>query len=241
MTPLLYAELVPWYRLLDPPEDHADEAGCYADALEQAGLARGSQVLELGAGAGHNALYMKERFRCTLTDVSEPMLGLSRSLNPECEHALGDMRTVRLARQFDAVFVHDAVVYMTTRHELQAALVTAFEHTRPGGVALFVPDSLADDFVEQTCLHQGEDGVRALRCLEWDWDPDPKDEKIYTEYAFLLRDGEQLRAVHDRHESGLFSRETWLELLSRAGFRPELIRRPLEDGGLDQMLLGRRP
>jgi len=50
-------------------------------------------VLELGSGAGHNALHLKPHARCTLTDVSEEMLGLSRELNPECEHLLGDMRT----------------------------------------------------------------------------------------------------------------------------------------------------
>ncbi len=33
----------------------------------------------------------------------------SRELNPDCEHVLGDMRTLRLGRTFDAVFVHDAV------------------------------------------------------------------------------------------------------------------------------------
>jgi SAM-dependent methyltransferase len=241
MSPLLYGELVPWYGLLDPPEDHADEANCYADALGHAGLARGGHVLELGAGAGHNALFMKDRFQFTLTDLSEPMLGLSRALNPECEHAQGDMRTLRLGRRFDAVFVHDAIVYMSTRGELQSALATAFEHTKPGGLALFAPDSFADGFVEQSCLHEGEDGSRALRCLEWNWDPNPDDEKFCVEYAFLLRDGDQLRAVHDRHEEGLFSREAWLDLLRGVGFRPELIRRPLEDGGLDQMLLARRP
>ena len=47
------------------------------------------------------------------------MLALSRALNPECEHLAGDMRTLRLGRVFDAVFVHDAVCYMTTRADLR--------------------------------------------------------------------------------------------------------------------------
>ena len=29
MRQLLYGELAPWYRLLDPPEDHADEVAAY--------------------------------------------------------------------------------------------------------------------------------------------------------------------------------------------------------------------
>src|SRR4051812_46619548 len=101
MQPQLYDELVPWYRLLDPPEDHRDEAASYQQALERAASPRPETLLDLGAGAGHNAVHMKQRFRCTLTDLSEAMLGLSRALNPECEHVAGDMRTLRLGRTFD--------------------------------------------------------------------------------------------------------------------------------------------
>jgi hypothetical protein len=41
------------------------------------------------------------------------MLEISKSLNPDCEHIVSDMRALRLNRQFDVVFVHDAVEYMT--------------------------------------------------------------------------------------------------------------------------------
>jgi len=41
------------------------------------------------------------------------MLALSMTVNPECEHIEGDMRTLRLGHTFDAVFLHDAVMYLT--------------------------------------------------------------------------------------------------------------------------------
>ena len=105
---LLYSDLVPWYRLLDPTPDHADEAESYRTALERATSRPPETLLDLGAGAGNNAFHLKRRFRCTLADRSQPMLGLSRPLNPDCEHVLGDMRTLRLGRTFDTVLVHDA-------------------------------------------------------------------------------------------------------------------------------------
>src|SRR5262245_47892136 len=101
MQPLLYGELVPWYRLVDPPADHADEAGSYQAAFERAITPRPETLLDLGAGAGHNVFHLKRRFSCTLVDLSDGMLGLSRDLNPECEHEVGDIRTVRLDRMFD--------------------------------------------------------------------------------------------------------------------------------------------
>ena len=36
MQPLLYGELSPWYRLLDPVADHTDEAAAYVQALAHA-------------------------------------------------------------------------------------------------------------------------------------------------------------------------------------------------------------
>jgi SAM-dependent methyltransferase len=245
MTPLLYDELVPWYRLLDPPEDHAGEAKSYLDALSGALPASAQTLLELGAGAGHNALYLKRRFCSTLTDLSPAMQRLSRELNPECEHVVGDMRTLRLDRSFDAVFVHDAICYMATPDDLLAALTTAFVHTRPGGVALFAPDHVAEGFVEQTNLHQSDAEGRSLRCMEWSWDPDPNDQMYTVEYAFLLRDAQGVSAVHDRHVEGLFARQTWLALVAQVGYQVELLARPTEEGPepafFDQMFLARRP
>ena len=48
------------------------------------------------------------------------MLALSATLNPECEHLEGDMRTLRLGRTFDVVFIHDAISYLTTEDDLRA-------------------------------------------------------------------------------------------------------------------------
>jgi SAM-dependent methyltransferase len=241
MQPLLYGELTPWYRLLDPVADHADEAAAYVATLERGGTAPGGTLLELGAGAGGNASFMKSRFRCTLTDISPEMLALSRALNPECEHLAGDMRTLRLGRVFDAVFVHDAVCYMTTRADLAAVAATAFVHTRPGGAAVFAPDYVRDTFHDTSELFIGDDGQRSLRCIEWAWDPDPADDTYAVEYAFLLRDGSDVKAFHDHHVEGLFARATWIEVLTAAGYGVELVDRPFDDTTTDSIFLCRRP
>jgi SAM-dependent methyltransferase len=241
MQPLLYGSLVPWYRLIDPPEDHRDEAHSYEAALDGAISPRAETLLELGSGAGHNAFHLKRRFRCTLSDISEPMLGLSRELNPECEHLTGDMRTLRLGMTFDAVLVHDAVMYMTTEADLAAVARTAFVHTRPGGAAVFAPDALRDTFREATALLEANAGQRSLRGLEWQWDPDPDDDVYEVDYCFLLRDGTHVEAVHDRHREGLFTKATWVRILESAGFVIGTFGRPRDDeGGEDEVFLCRR-
>jgi hypothetical protein len=135
------------------------------------------------------------------------------------------MRTVRLGRSFDAVFVHDAVDYMTTEADLRAAIETAFVHCRPGGIAVFVPDHTSESFEEESD-HDGNDGAdgRAVRYLDWTWDPDPGDTWVLTEYVFLLRDADgAVRVVHETHRLGLFAVDDWLRLLVEAGFEAQAV------------------
>lgn len=237
---LLYSVLTSWYRLVDPVADHADEAASYRAGFERVLGSEPATLLELGAGAGHNAFFLKRRFQCTLLDLSPEMQALSRELNPDCEHVTGDMRSIRLGRTFDAVFVHDAVMYLTTEDDLAAVMETAFEHTAPGGAAIFAPDFVREAFREMTELMEGKEGERAMRCVAWTWDPDPSDTTYVVDYAYLLRERGTVRAVHDPHVEGLFPRATWIRLLSQVGFDVETIDRPFDDDVTDEIFLCRR-
>ncbi len=237
---ILYDALTPWYPLLDPVEDHRSEAESYLSALLRGVDGDAATLLDLGAGAGNNAWHLKRRLRCALTDLSEPMLALSRAQNPECEHLVGDMRSLRLGRLFDAVLVHDAVTYMTTEEELAAVAATAFVHTRPGGAAVFAPDDYRDDYAPSTEIIETDDGDRALRCLVWSHDPDPSDTTTRTEYVLALREGEAVTVHHDRHVEGLFPRATWERVLRGAGYAVEWVER-VDEEATGQVLLCRRP
>ncbi len=238
MLPLLYRDLVPWYRLLDPYEDHLAEATSYKTNLLRVSQPDNATLLDLGAGAGNNAYHLVDRFTCTLVDLSPDMSQLSRELLPQCEHLLGDMRSVRLARTFDAVLVHDAIMYMTNEADLRAAIQTAFVHTRLGGAALFAPDCVRETFRDHTEFFEADDDKRSMRGIEWSWDPDPHDDQCMAEYSFLLRAGTEVKSVHDRHVEGVFSRKTWIEMLEGVGYRVELVSRPLdEEGQFDEVFL----
>jgi SAM-dependent methyltransferase len=228
--PKLYHELAIWWPLLSPPEDYMDEADFFRRMLLESGLPPAPTLLELGCGGGNNAFHLKTLFaQVTLTDISPDMLALSRRLNPECEHVEGDMRTLRLERKFDAVFIHDAIDYMTTLQELRQALETAFSHCQAGGVALFVPDHVRETFQPST-EHGGTDGDdRGLRYLEWSYDPDETDTTYTTDYVYLLREDNQIVGVeHDQHICGVFPRAEWLRLLREVGFQPQVVQDPFE-------------
>ena len=207
----MYGQLAAWFHLITAPADYADEAAEVVRLLAGRGVALGpanpdATVLELGSGGGNTAAHLKAHARLTLTDIAPAMLALSATLNPECEHVEGDMRTLRLDRKFDAVLLHDAVTYMTTEADLRAAMETAFMHLRPGGAVVLLPDFTAETFRAET-RHGGHDGPdgRSLRYLEWRHDPDPTDTAVATDYAYLLREADgSVRVVKDRHALGVF-------------------------------------
>jgi hypothetical protein len=242
--PRFYAELAAWWPLFSAPADYAEEAAFHERLLVGACEPPAQTLLELGSGGGNNASYLKGRFRTTLVDRAPGMLEVSRGLNPECEHVLGDMRSVRLGREFDCVFVHDAISYLTTEEDLRSALETAWVHCRPGGAALFAPDHVRETFRPSTD-HGGHDGDgRALRYLEWSWDPDPGDGTCVAHYAFLLREPDgSTRVEGDRHVEGLFPRAHWLRLLAEVGFEAKSV--PFEHSELEpgkhEVFVARRP
>jgi len=218
----MYGDLVGWYRLMTPPEEYEQEAAIYADGLRRA-RREVRDVLELGCGAGHNARWMKAAFRLTLVDLSERMLALSEELNPECRHVVGDMRSVVLGETFDAVFVHDAVAYMTSQEDLRAVMATARKHLRPGGVVLFVPDDVRDEFEEWTDVWENSDGERHLRFEEHNRDPDPADELAESLYRWTMTEGGETTVVEETHTFGMFDHATWLALLAAEGFLAERV------------------
>ena len=222
--PKLYSELAAWWPLLSVPADYAEEAAYFSQLLLESCHKPPTTLLELGSGGGNNASHLKAQFQITLVDLSPAMLAVSRLLNPECEHVVGDMRTVRLDREFDAVFIHDAIGYMTTESDLRQAMTTAYVHCRPGGASLFIPDYVRETF-QPTTQHGGHDGVhRSLRYLEWIYDPDEQDTTYVTDFAYLLRDKDgSVRVEHDRHICGLFPRAVWVRLLEDVGFVAGLV------------------
>lgn len=244
--PLMYTELASWWPFVSHFSDYAEEAGIFERAILEASPTARS-LLELGSGGGNNASFLKKRFQVTLSDRSPAMLEVSRQLNPELPHHLGDMRSLRLDQTFDVVFIHDAVMYLTSTTDLAAALQTAYQHLRPGGVLLIVPDCTTETFRPSSEL-DGADGEnlnppipgRAMRYMQWSYDPDPTDTTCIEEFVYLLREGaSDARVVYDRHVFGIFPKAVWLELLAAAGFAASAL--PFDHSeveGITDMFLG---
>jgi SAM-dependent methyltransferase len=239
--PRLYGELAEWWPTFSTPEGYRHETAFFKRVLSKSSTPPPRTVLELGSGGGNSAFHLKSRFAMTLVDLSPNMLAVSRALNPECEHVEADIRTVRLGRTFDAVYVHDAICHMTTEADLGAAIQTAFAHCRPGGIALFAPDFVRETFVENVDQGGNETERGSVRFLQWTTDPVPSDTTYFVDFAILIRDRSgEMRVEHDRHTYGLFGRAVWRRLLREAGFVLKTPRAMLDGLGRDVFAGSRR-
>jgi SAM-dependent methyltransferase len=230
----MYSELAHWWPLLSPPSHYVEEAAFFR-ALLRRHRPRPRTLLELGCGGGSLAANLKRDFQLTLTDISPQMLAVCRAENPECEVLEGDMRTLRLERAFDAVLVHDAIMYATSEADLRATIATASAHCRVGGIVVLAPDCTKESFGQDVpsgdggADHGGEDAPdgRALRYLEWSWDPDPSDTQFEVAYAFVLREADGTTRVElDRHTEGVFPEATWLRLMRECGLAARAVPDP---------------
>lgn len=219
----MYTTLAAWWPILSAPADYKEEAGIFTEILKS-NCKPCRSVLELGSGGGSNASHMKKHFRMTLVDIAPGMLKVSKKLNPECEHIRKDMRSVRLNRVFDAVFIHDAVMYLTTRQDLVRAFRTAYVHVRKNGCVLVVPDFFKEKFKPAT-EHGGHDvDQKGMRYLEWRFDPNPNDTTCECHFAYLLRyPSGKMRIEQDRHVMGIFSKAIWIQLLRQVGFKVTVV------------------
>src|SRR5262245_15231088 len=228
-SPQLYADLAGWWPLFSHPDDYAEEAAWILSTLDEELQRRPEHVLELGSGGGNLASHLAPGVRLTLSDLAPAMIEVSRRLNPEAEHVEGDMRDLRLHRSFDAVVVHDAIMYMTNVEDLVAALTTARVHLTPNGATIVLPDYVAESFKPGVAIggHDARDGSgRGLRYMSWAHPAEVGATAHDLDFAIMLREADgSVELFHDRHRCGLFPRDAWCEAFLHAGFVPPSIRR----------------
>jgi SAM-dependent methyltransferase len=219
----LYTDLASWWPLISPLDEYEEEAAFFLEVL---GNGERRTLLELGAGGGSLAHHLAHAFELTLSDVSPDMVAVSRATNPQAEHVVGDMRSLRLPKRFDVVLVHDAIMYATTAADVRATLATAAHHCHPGGTVVVAPDCVRETFAPETSTGGGDapDG-RGARYLEWTIDADPEDDVYETLYALVLREANGAARVElDRHVEGMFALDRWLSWFTEAQLPARVVR-----------------
>jgi SAM-dependent methyltransferase len=229
-----YGELAWTERLLSGPEDYRPEAELCIELIRQSATAPVKTLLHLACGAGGHDRFFSGCFEVTGVDISPVQLQLAREHNPGVEYIEGDMRSIRLDRQFDAVAIPDSIDYMATRSDLEAAIATAVAHLKPGGV-LLVAAKTAETFHDNNFVYTGEgDGVQ-VTVFENNHVPADRPESYEAVMVYLVRRNGQLTIDYETHRLGLFGRAYWDDLFACAGLQMRTVTR---DDFYDRWLQG---
>ena len=215
----LYGDLAWTWPIISPPDDYVAEVEQFCKVMWEHSQIEVQALLHLGCDGGHHDYTLKKHFQVTGVDVSPAMLALAKRLNPEVTYSLGDMRSLRLGKAFDAVVLPDSVNYMLTEEDLRAAFATAFMHLRPGGVLCTCAEVTVDRFQQNRtqCSTYSQSDVE-IAFIENFYDPDPTDTAYEMTFVYLIRRGGHLEIETDRHLCGIFRLETWRALLQDVGF-----------------------
>jgi len=231
---IAYNELAWTEDLLADPVDYEDEVAGYVDLIKQNSSHAPYTLLHLGCGAGGHDTIFKKHFAVTGVDISRGMLDRARLRHPDVEYIDGDMRTVRLSREFDAVVIPDSIDYMGSLPELRMAIETAVAHLNPGGILLVVGKT-REIFRGNNFAYTGEQEDLHVTLLENNYINRYRPNTYEATLVYLIRRRGELAIHTECHVLGLFLQEVWEKVFTEAGLS---LQETDLDGTYDKYLLG---
>lgn len=228
-----YNELAWTEAFFADPSEYEQDIAHYCELIKQYAGAPVKTVLHFGCGAGGHDRFFKQHFTVTGVDLSVGMLDIARETNPEIEYIEGDMRTIRLDRQFDAVVIPDSIDYMVTTDDLQQAIQTAVLHLKKGGVLLVVCNT-AEKFRNNNFAYTGEKDDIHVTILENNYTSPYSPHTYEISLFYLIRRHGELTTYTEHTLAGLFPLATWEAVFREAGLTVHTLEL---DGTYDQYLL----
>ncbi|MDD5454604.1 MAG: class I SAM-dependent methyltransferase [Candidatus Ratteibacteria bacterium] len=214
---LAYNELAWTESIICADDDYKDEIKVYLEAIKKHSKIKVKILLHLGCGAGEYDKIFKKYFKVTGVDISNGMLKIAKSKNPEVIYYRANMRNVELNKSFDVVVIPDSIGYMTKTGDLKKTLATAYKHLNPGGV-LLVTSHIAEEFKDNNFVYTGAKGDTKITIFENNHILDQAKTKYEAVLIYLICRKGDFKIYTDRHLIGLFKRDIWLKLLKNAGF-----------------------
>jgi SAM-dependent methyltransferase len=210
-TWISYNDLAWTEDLLADPAEYEDEVRGYVQLIKGVTKESLHTMLHLGSGAGGHDKFFNLYFTVTGVDLSLGMLNEARISNPEIEYHEGDMRTIRLDRQFDIVAIPDSIDYMVSQNDLRQAIQTCVKHLKPGGILLIVAKT-EETFQNNNFAYEGAKGDIHVTLLENNYINPLRPNTYEATFVYLIRQHGELSIRTESQILGLFPLATWEKL-----------------------------
>jgi len=235
----LYHELAPYYDQIYHGKNYRAESTRLRSIVRQFGRSAGRDWLDVACGTGKHLEHLRKYYHCSGVDASPEMLRIARRRLPGVRFTIGDMRSLRLGREFDVVScLFSAIGHLPTEHDLLRCFRRLALHLKPGGVAIVEP-WISPEMFRGGALH--------LRTYQ-----DPKvlivrasysrrrGNVSFTYYDYLVgRSGRGIRHLVEVDRGLMVRPGRLVDLMREAGLRP----RYLKDGFMRDrgLLVGTKP
>lgn len=208
------------YDLVFRSKDYAGEAERIR-AIVQERARQAHDLLDVACGTGRHLAHLRRWYEVEGLDVDPLMLEQARARLPGVRLHTGDMRDFDLKREFDVITcLFSAIAQVETLEGLRRAIATMTRHLRQGGLLLVEPwispeshPPRGEPWIEVVEEPERKVVVMATSTLAG---------RLWVEDKhYLVWTLEGIEHVHERTESGAFTRDDHLEAFRRAGLGVE--------------------
>ncbi len=227
-----YSRLAKYYDQMYSFIDYQGNATKLHKIIQQYRKSSGSSLLDIACGTGTHIKHLMGKYQATGLDLSKEMLGIAQEKCKDIEFIQGNMVTMDLGRSFDVITcLFGSIGYLTTHDDLVKAINTFSKHLVQGGVVIIEPIFT---------LETARDGSMGIICLDL---PEIKiartnvsrkeDDLVYLDFHFLISTKENgTEHFVDPSPMGVFSRDTYLQLMQESGLSTSFIEPGLAKEGL---------
>ncbi len=210
-----YNELAWVDEILTDQESYRTETSVYINQIKKRIHKDKITMLHLGSGAGGHDYHFKKEFEVTGLDISPGMLEIARSVNPEIDYHLGDMRDFEFDRYFDVVIIPDSIAYMSNLMDLRKVLGNAKKHLLTGGMIIIVAN-VKEGFQNNNFVYTGK--TEDIDVTLFENNHIISDSNYEATLFYLIRIGEEKNVYVETHTLGLFRYQEWLDVFKEFGF-----------------------
>jgi len=231
---LLYTDLANYYNLIYSHKDYKKEAVKVKKLILKYKKSGGSDLLEVGCGAGKHLDFFKDSFCCTGIDLNKGILSVAKKNVEGVVFKQGNMIDFDLKKNFDAITcLFSGIGYVKMYSNLKKTIKNFSRHLKPGGVMIIEPWFSRSAF-KQGSVHltvcDREENIKIARLSV----SKVKGNISVVDMHYLVGEkGKGVRHFVDRHELGLFEVDKILDCMEKAGLKAKFLKNGLtKDRGL---------
>ena len=213
----LYGKFAKYYDKIYDFKDYKMEAEAVSTLIKKHKLSTGNTLLDLGCGTAKHLQYLTE-YECTGVDLSEELLEIAKANVPGAQFICADMRSFHTGEKYDIIIsLFSSIGYLTAIEDLRKMILKSFMHLKTGGVFIFEPWISPELFSARTTLNTiEEEGNKIVRLIS----SSRKDNASVLDIHWLIAEvDQQILHFSEKHEMGLFSKETISEVLESENFK----------------------